>query len=156
MTRFPCKWGFFCKDTLTRFSGLVLEQCWEDSNNYWRMIWAEMFMEIIRGWLKYDWMRWWGAPSRFETGLEEKSLWQVSVDRPPMEADGSERDSKVDCSREEGETVARWGAHLVWVVVLVVITRWQNKMTRWRKKMTRWMREITRWRKRWHSGWERL
>ena len=42
-----------------------------------------------------------------------KSHFGFSVDRPPMEADGSERDPEVDCAGEEGETVARWGAHLV-------------------------------------------
>ena len=62
-----------------------------------------------------------------------------------MEADGSERDPEVDCSREEGETVARWGAHLEIVVLLVVITRWQNKMTRWMRKMARWRKKMIRW-----------
>ena len=74
-----------------------------------------------------------------------KSHFGFSVDRPPMEADGSERDPKVDCSREEGETVARWGAHLEIVVLLVVITRWQKNMTSWMRKMARWREKMIRW-----------
>ena len=62
-----------------------------------------------------------------------------------MEADGSERDPEVDCAGEEGETVARWGAHLEIVVVIVMITRWQKKMTRLTGKMARWREKIIRW-----------